>query len=320
MVGKIRKVQNRKSKGLGGRVNPLKKKPKTKNFSEIPQKPEWMQVRIPFAISENNVKVVRENLDSKRLHTVCESASCPNLNSCWSRKTATYMINGDICTRRCGYCDVATGRPLPLDLEEPKRLAESVCILDLDFVVITAVNRDDLEDGGASQFVKCIEEIRKLKPSCKIEVLIPDFKGKESSLEMIFSAKPHIINHNLETVRSLFSKVAPQKDYELSLGVLEKISKRGFLSKSGLILGMGESLEEVKDAISDLQKVGVKMLTIGQYLQPTPTHYPVQEYISPEIFDELKKFAKSIGFLHVESGPLVRSSYHADEQEKSLYS
>ncbi len=301
-------------------MNPLKKKPKTKNFSEIPEKPNWMKVKIPFATSVNNVKVVRENLDSSRLHTVCESASCPNLNSCWSRKTATYMINGDICTRRCGYCDVATGKPFPIDPEEPKRLADSVKVLDLDFVVITAVNRDDLKDGGASQFSKCIEEIRKVKPTCKIEVLIPDFKGEEQALEIIFQAKPHIINHNIETVRSLFSKVAPQKNYELSLKVLEIVSKKGFISKSGLILGMGESLEEVKEAICDLQNVGVKMLTIGQYLQPTPTHYPIQEYIAPEIFNDLKKFAKSIGFLHVESGPLVRSSYHANEQEKNLYS
>ncbi|MCX7998669.1 MAG: lipoyl synthase, partial [Leptospiraceae bacterium] len=236
-------------------MNPLKKKPKTKNFSEIPAKPEWLKVKIPFSTPENPSKFVRKTLDANRLHTVCESASCPNLNSCWSRKTATYMISGDICTRRCGYCDVATGRPLPLDQDEPKRVAESVKLLDLDFVVITAVNRDDLEDGGASQFALCIQEIRKIKPNCKIEVLIPDFKGKESSLEIIFSSKPNIINHNLETVRSLFPAVAPQKNYELSLEILKAISKRGFLSKSGLILGMGESLEEVKQAIYEMQQI-----------------------------------------------------------------
>lgn len=301
-------------------MNPLKKKPKTKNFSEIPAKPEWLKVKIPFSTPENPSKFVRKTLDANRLHTVCESASCPNLNSCWSKKTATYMISGDICTRRCGYCDVATGRPLPLDQDEPKRVAESVGLLDLDFVVITAVNRDDLEDGGANQFTLCIQEIRKIKPNCKIEVLIPDFKGKESSLEIIFSSKPNIINHNLETVRSLFPAVAPQKNYELSLKVLEAISKRGFLSKSGLIIGMGETLEEVKQAISDLKSVGVKMLTIGQYLQPTPTHYPVQKYYPVEVFEYLKRFAKSIGFLHVESGPLVRSSYHAEEQADKINS
>lgn len=302
-------------------MNPLKKKPKTKNFSEIPAKPDWLKVRIPFSTSrEDDVKAIRKNLDSNRLHTVCESASCPNLNSCWSRKSATYMINGDICTRRCGYCDVATGKPLPLDLEEPKRVAESVKLLDLKFVVITAVNRDDLEDGGAFQFARCIEEIRKVQKDCRIEVLIPDFKGKKESLEIIFSAKPDIINHNLETVRSLFPLVAPQKKYELSLEILEQISKRGFLTKSGLILGMGESLEEVKQAISDLHQVGVKMLTLGQYLQPTPTHYPVKEYIPLETFANLKSYAKLQGFLHVEAGPLIRSSYHADEQVENINS
>jgi lipoic acid synthetase len=224
------------------------------------------------------------------------------------------MLNGDICTRRCGYCDVATGRPLAQDKEEPNKIADSVQKMGLKFVVLTAVNRDDLEDGGATQFAKTIRAIQRTSPECNIEVLIPDFKGKDSSLEIIFESKPDIINHNLETVENLFSKIAPQKNYRLSLEVLKKISKRGFVTKSGLILGMGESIEEVQTAIRDLRESGVNMLTIGQYLQPTPTHYPVKEYIAPQVFQELKTFAMGLGYKHVESGPLVRSSYHAEEQ------
>ncbi|MCB1178789.1 MAG: lipoyl synthase, partial [Leptospiraceae bacterium] len=188
---------------------------------------------------------------------------------------------------------------------------------DLRFVVLTSVNRDDLEDGGASQFANTIQEIRKLSPECNIEVLIPDFKSKDSSLEIIYSSKPDIINHNLETVESLFSKVAPQKNYSTSLEVLEKISGKGFFTKSGLILGMGETIGEVKKTIKDLSKSGVSMLTLGQYLQPTPSHYPVQEYIHPDIFKELKTYSLNLGYRHVESGPLVRSSYHADEQAEA---
>jgi lipoic acid synthetase len=294
-------------------MNPLKKKPKTKEFQVPPPKPDWLKIPVRFPV-DSPVDVVRADLESKRLHTVCESASCPNLNHCWSRKTATYMLNGDICTRRCGYCDVATGRPLAQDKEEPNKIADSVQKMGLKFVVLTAVNRDDLEDGGATQFAETIRAIQRTSPECNIEVLIPDFKGKDSSLEIIFESKPDIINHNLETVENLFSKIAPQKNYRLSLEVLKKISKRGFVTKSGLILGMGESIEEVQTAIRDLRESGVNMLTIGQYLQPTPTHYPVKEYIAPQVFQELKTFAMGLGYKHVESGPLVRSSYHAEEQ------
>ncbi len=228
------------------------------------------------------------------------------------------MLNGDICTRRCGYCDVASGKPLPLDLEEPKRIAESAQKLGLRYVVLTAVNRDDREDGGVTGFAETILEIRKRLPECRIEVLIPDFKGKLDSLEILYKTMPDIINHNIETVRELFSEVAPQKKYELSLSVLKTTADRGFVTKSGIILGMGETIDQVKSTLRDLRQVGVSMITIGQYLQPTPTHYPVQRYWEESVFSELKTFAKELGFRHVESGPLVRSSYHADEQGNFL--
>jgi len=299
-------------------MNPLKKKPRTKQETPPPEKPEWLKRRIRFPLPTDSNYFVRETLEKDRLHTVCESASCPNLNHCWSRKTATYMLNGDICTRRCSYCDVASGKPLPLDFGEPKRVAESAAKLQLRYVVLTAVNRDDREDGGVSGFTDTIHEIRKLLPECRIEVLIPDFKGKIETLELLYKSAPDIINHNIETVSELFPIVAPQKKYELSLQVLETTSSKGFVTKSGIILGMGESIEQVKKTLKDLRSVGVTMLTIGQYLQPTPTHYPVKAYLEESIFAELKIFAKSLGFRHVESGALVRSSYHADEQGSFL--
>jgi lipoyl synthase len=295
-------------------MNPLKKKPRTKEVVSPPEKPEWLKSRIKFPLPTDSNYIVRETIEKDRLHTVCESASCPNLNHCWSRKTATYMLNGDVCTRKCGYCDVSSGKPLPIDPEEAIRVASSAFKLGLRYVVLTAVNRDDREDGGAFGFSNTIHEIRSRLPECNIEVLIPDFKGKESSLEIIYNAKPDIINHNIETVAELFSLVAPQKKYETSLSVLTLTAKKGFVTKSGLILGMGETLEQAKNTILDLSRCGVSMLTIGQYLQPTPTHYPVKKYWEPEVFTELKAYSKSLGFKHVESSPLVRSSYHADEQ------
>ncbi|AYV54481.1 lipoyl synthase [Leptospira kmetyi] len=296
-------------------MNPLKKKPRTHSLREAPEKPDWLKVKLTFPDRQNDtVALVRDSLQEKKLNTVCESASCPNLNHCWSRKTATYMLGGDICTRRCSYCDVASGKPFPLDREEPKRIAESAISLGLKHVVITAVNRDDLEDGGASHFAETVFEIRKGLPDCKIELLIPDLKVKRESLEIVFDCKPDIFNHNLETVKRLFPEVAPQKKYERSLDVLRIASERGFLTKSGLILGMGETVDEVKECMQDLANVGVGLLTLGQYLQPTPTHLPVKEYVHPEVFKELRIFGKSIGFKGVFSGPLVRSSYHADEQ------
>lgn len=223
------------------------------------------------------------------------------------------MLSGDICTRRCQYCDVAFGKPNPLDLEEPERVARSVAELELRHVVLTAVNRDDLKDGGAGHFAETITKIKTYRPTCSIEVLIPDFKAKEDSLQILYAAKPNIINHNIETVERLFPTITPQKNYKRSLEVLSHIAKHGFLTKSGLILGLGETDEDVKQCLEDLFTHGVRMLTIGQYLQPGPTHYPVQEFVKPETFDFWKEFAYRIGFKTVASGPLVRSSYHAEE-------
>ncbi|TGK00602.1 lipoyl synthase [Leptospira semungkisensis] len=295
-------------------MNPLKKKPRSTGYQPAPEKPDWLKVRLPFREKDNSVSTVRSSVEQGKLNTVCESASCPNLNHCWSRRTATYMLAGDICTRRCSYCDVAFGKPFSLDPEEPLRVAESAKALGLQHVVITSVNRDDLTDGAANHYKQTIELIRERLPDCKIEILVPDFKEKEESLELIYSAKPDIFNHNLETVERLFPTVAPAKKYDRSLRVLEHASKRGFLTKSGLILGLGETLDEVRQTLKDLRISGVQMVTLGQYLQPTPTHLPVHEYIHPDIFRELKEFGKSIGFRTVFSGPLVRSSYHADEQ------
>ncbi|TGL65723.1 lipoyl synthase [Leptospira sarikeiensis] len=295
-------------------MNPLKKKPRSTGYQPPPEKPDWLKVRLPFREKENPVDLVRSSVEGGKLNTVCESASCPNLNHCWSRRTATYMLAGDICTRRCSYCDVAFGKPFALDPEEPLRVAESAKALDLKHVVITSVNRDDLSDGAANHYKKTVELIRERLPECKIEILVPDFKMKEESLEIIYSSKPDIFNHNLETVERLFPTVAPAKKYERSLNVLQHASEKGFLTKSGLILGLGETLEEVHATLKDLRAVGVQMVTLGQYLQPTPTHLPVSEYIRPEVFKDLKEYGKSLGFRTVFSGPLVRSSYHADEQ------
>lgn len=272
-----------------------------------------MKVAVRFPTDEDPLQKVRSEVAEKKLNTVCESASCPNLNHCWNRKTATYMLAGDICTRRCQYCDVAFGKPMALDAKEPKRVAASVAELGLKYVVLTAVNRDDLRDGGALHFSETIREIRNLRENCIIEVLIPDFKAKREALDILFSAKPNIINHNIETVKRLFPEIAPQKNYERSLSVLKDISSQGFKTKSGIILGLGETKADIKECLEDLFSAGVRMLTMGQYLQPTPTHYPVKEYIRPEVFEEWKEFAYSLGFKVVASSPLVRSSYHADE-------
>lgn len=295
-------------------MNPLKKKPRTKELNPIPPKPDWLKVKLRFPTEQNPVAIVRKTVSKASIHTVCESASCPNLNHCWSRKTATYMIAGDICTRRCKYCDVAFGKPKPLDENEPIEVAESCFELGLRYVVITSVNRDDLPDGGAEHFARTIFEIRKRLPECKIEVLIPDFQGKIEALKIIYSAKPDVLNYNLETVERLFPIITPQKNYERSLFVLKHAKENGFLTKSGIILGLGENKEEVIQTLKDLRAVGVSMITIGQYMQPTPTHYPVQRYLKPEEFFEFKLIAQELGFQSVASGPLVRSSYHADEQ------
>lgn len=226
------------------------------------------------------------------------------------------MIGGDICTRRCKYCDVASGKPLPLNSSEPREVAESCAELNLQYVVITAVNRDDLPDGGAGHFAQTIEEIRSRLPDCKIEVLVPDFKGQRESLDILYSAKPDVFNYNVETVERLFPTITPSKNYERSLFVLEDAGNHGFTTKSGIILGMGETREEVLQTLKDLRKVGVSRITIGQYMQPTPSHYPVDRYLSPEEFVEYGRIARELGFISIASSPLVRSSYHADEQSQ----
>lgn len=294
-------------------MNPLKKKPRSKHLNPTQPLPDWMKVRVSFPKDSDSLSVVRADVESKELHTVCESASCPNLNHCWNRKTATYMLAGDICTRRCQYCDVAFGKPKSLDMEEPEKVARSVELLGLRHVVLTAVNRDDLKDGGAAHFAETIQKIKTNSPHCTIEVLIPDFKAKEDCLQILYAAKPHIINHNIETVERLFPTITPQKNYRRSLEVLSHIAKHGFVTKSGLILGLGETETDIKTCLEDLYANGVRMLTIGQYLQPGPTHYPVQSFVTPEQFEIWKQVAYQIGFKTVASGPLVRSSYHADE-------
>lgn len=288
--------------------------------------PKWMRIPVKFAIPED---IIKENLNydifkeqwnhiqtkqivkTHDLNTVCEEASCPNLHHCWGLGTATFLIMGDRCTRRCGFCDIDTAKPFPLDPTEPYRLAVAVKKMQLKHVVITSVDRDDLKDGGSNHFAQCIKEVKKHNPKITIEVLIPDFKGKDELLNHIFDAKPEIINHNIETVPSLFKSICPQSNYQISLKVLELSSKNGFLTKTGLIVGLGETIEELKEVIKEAKNAGTHILTIGQYLQPTRKHAPLKKYYSLQEFEELKNFAYQLGYIHVEAGPNVRSSFHA---------
>lgn len=286
-----------------------------------------MKVRIPMdaapAGSSETVSIagnVRQIVDQAGLHTVCQSAACPNLGHCWSQKTATFMIMGDRCTRRCGFCNIATARPLALNPAEPEQLARAVQEMGLRHAVITSVDRDDLPDLGATHFADCISAVRELNPDTRLEVLIPDFKARPQELEKIWQAGPDIINHNVETVPSLFKTICPQSNYANSLKVLKLSAEQGFLTKSGLILGLGEDLSEVRQTIRDMAANDVRLLTIGQYLQPTGEHAPLKEYIALEVFSELKEFAMQAGLKHVESGPLVRSSYHASDSFEKLLS
>jgi lipoic acid synthetase len=256
-------------------------------------------------------------IKGKRLHTVCEEASCPNLPECYSHGTATFMIMGDKCTRRCSFCDVAHGRPDPLDPEEPKHLAEAIQHMGLKYVVITSVDRDDLRDGGSSHFTECIRETRILNPDIKIEVLVPDYRGRmEKALDAMAPALPDVFNHNVETVPRLYKQVRPGSDYTWSLKLLLAFKARfpGIPTKSGLMLGLGETNDEIKEVLIDFRKYEIDMVTLGQYLQPSRYHSPVDRYVTPQEFDELGEFAKQLGFTNVASGPLVRSSYHADLQ------
>jgi lipoyl synthase len=281
------------------------------------RRPPWIRVRAPMGETYENV---RELMRSKSLHTVCEEAMCPNIGECWGRGTATFLMMGDTCTRSCGFCDIKTGRPNPLDWAEPNRVAQSVRAMNLRHVVITSVNRDDRPDGGAPIFAMVIRRIRQLQPGCSIEVLIPDFKGSETALKIVMDAQPEILNHNVETVPRLFKQVQPQDKYEWALATLENAKKMDalVLTKSGIMLGLGETFDEVVEVMQDLANIGVDILTLGQYLQPSKKHLPIARYYTPTEFEELKRIGLEMGFKWVESGPLVRSSYHAEEQVREL--
>ena len=275
--------------------------------------PEWLKVKMPG--SPRYLKLQNLMKDQK-LHTVCEEAHCPNIGECWDRGTATFMILGEICTRACRYCAVTTGRPKTLDLQEPKRVAETVLSMGLRYCVITSVNRDDLPDGGAYIFGCCINQIREASPDCRVEVLIPDFAGSWSALKTVIEAGPAVLNHNIESTIRIFPKVRPKGSYELSMQLLAKAKDidSNMVTKSGIIVGMGESVDEVLETMADLRKVDCDLLTIGQYLRPSIKHLAIDRFYRPEEFEELRKSGEAMGFKHVASGPLVRSSYHADEQ------
>jgi lipoic acid synthetase len=283
-------------------------------LAEPLKKPEWIKVRLPSGENFNRVKnLLREH----KLHTVCEEASCPNIGECFDKGTATFMIMGDICTRRCPFCDVGHGRPNPLDTSEPKEVARSVNILKLKYVVITSVDRDDLRDGGAGHFVECIQEIRALRPETKIEILVPDFRGRlEVALEILRQNPPDVLNHNLETVPRLYKAQRPGADLQNSLNLLKQFKALcpNIPTKSGIMVGIGETNEEIKDLMLMMREHDIEMITIGQYLQPSKHHSPVLRYVTPAEFKELEDFAYQIGFKHAAVGALVRSSYHADEQ------
>ncbi len=280
--------------------------------------PPWFKIRLT---SNERLAGVRNLIRENKLHTVCSSAACPNQTECWNAGTATFMILGNICTRACLFCGVPKGRPLGLDLDEPNRVANVVTALNLKYAVITSVTRDDLADGGASLFAATITAIRKKNPACRVEVLIPDFRGSESSLRTVLDASPDILNHNIETVPSLYPTVRPQADYERSLALIGYAHKKyGAITKTGLMLGLGEGIDEVMSVFTDLKKAGCSSLTLGQYLQPGKNHMPVQKYYHPDEFISLRDKAKLIGFKHVEAGPLVRSSYHAEEYGAGGYS
>jgi lipoic acid synthetase len=274
------------------------------------RKPKWLKVKLPTGQAYKNVRGITKAHD---LHTICESGNCPNMGECWGAGTATFMILGNICTRSCGFCNVMTGRPLAVDVLEPLKVARSVKLMNVKHAVITSVDRDDLKDGGASIWVETIAAIRKQNPQTTMETLIPDFKGKEKDIQEIINAKPEVVSHNLETVRRLTKKVRIQAKYDRSLDTLRLLFEGGIRTKSGIMLGLGETEEEIIEAMKDLRNVGVKILTLGQYLQPSKKHLPVIEFITPEQFAYLKVVGLSLGFEHVESSPLVRSSYHAEK-------
>jgi lipoyl synthase len=282
------------------------------------RKPRWIRAQ---SHANPGVQRIKRILREQGLHTVCEEASCPNLGECFAHGTATFMIMGDICTRRCPFCDVAHGRPNPLDPDEPRHLAETIQAMGLGYVVITSVDRDDLRDGGAGHFVACIQAVREMNPQTRIEILVPDFRGRgDIALEIMQAAPPDVFNHNIETVPRLYRQARPGADYEWSLDLLEAFRARhpGVPTKSGLMLGIGETREEVLAVLQDLRRHGCEMLTLGQYLQPSRHHLPLERYLELEEFDELGNRARAMGFRQVASGPMVRSSYHADQQAREI--
>ena len=281
-----------------------------------PRLPHWLKVAMPGGPGYLELKRL---MRGQQLHTVCEEAHCPNIGECWERGTATFMILGDICTRRCHYCAVTTGRPQGLDLQEPARLADTVRELGLRYCVITSVNRDDLPDGGAFIFAACINRIRAQSPDCKVEVLIPDFAGSKDALARVMAAGPEVLNHNIESVRRLFPRVRPKGDYQRSLDLLAQAKELSpnAVTKSGIIVGMGETQEELVATMADLRAVDCDLLTVGQYLRPSAKHIAIDRFYPPEEFAELGRIGREMGFKHVAAGPLVRSSYHADEQHNA---
>lgn len=274
------------------------------------RKPTWLRVKLPTG--ENYLKV-RQAVDTNKLHTICQSGNCPNMGECWGAGTATFMILGNICTRSCRFCAVATGRPLAVDIKEPERVAEAILLMKVKHCVITSVDRDDLTDGGAGIWAETVKAVREKSPTTTLETLIPDFKGEKELVDRIIEVHPEVVSHNLETVRRLTKLLRVQAKYDRSLEVLDMLKKGGMKTKSGIMLGIGETKEEVIETMDDLRKVGCDIMTIGQYLQPTPEHLAVQEFIHPDVFAEYREIALSKGFRFVESGPLVRSSYHAEK-------
>ena len=282
--------------------------------TELPPKPDWIRVKIP---TSSRISHIKQKLRDHKLASVCEEASCPNIGECFDNGTATFMIMGEICTRRCPFCDVAHGKPKPLDENEPEELAQAIKEMGLQYVVITSVDRDDLKDSGAQHFAHCITQTRAHNPEIKVEVLVPDFRGRmEIALDILEKTPPDVFNHNLETVPRLYRQARPGADYQWSLGLLKAYKARcpEVVTKSGLMLGLGETIDEVKEVLSDLKAHDVDMVTLGQYLQPSRDHLKVERFVHPDEFEDLKLFAEELGFQQVASGPLVRSSYHADKQ------
>lgn len=276
----------------------------------IQKKPKWLRVKLPTG---KNYKHVRKLVSDNKLHTICESGNCPNMGECWGEGTATFMILGNICTRSCGFCAVATGKPLPVDWDEPEKVAESVRLMEVKHCVITSVDRDELPDGGSLIWVETVKAVRRKSPGTTMETLIPDFKGIEEQVQRIIDVAPEIVSHNIETVRRLTKEVRIQAKYDRSLAVLKQLNEGGMRTKSGIMLGLGETEEEVIQTMDDLRSVGVDIMTIGQYLQPTTKHLPVKEFVTPEQFEKYKQIGLAKGFRFVESSPLVRSSYRAEK-------